>query len=167
MATIRSQLGHIQIVKPGYFEKGIADPYSFLLPAKSTETETIKQFPKVENVAQRLAFSGLSSHGDTTDSITANYTTTATPASAPGAYPITPVLVDPLGRLGNYNVTLNIGTLTVNPLFTVTTNVSPVWSASRCNSHCHSRRRHPLLPPPSAVTTGSRYAAGCLAAPCR
>ncbi|HSG22549.1 MAG TPA: FtsX-like permease family protein [Azonexus sp.] len=65
-STIRSQLGHIQIVKPGYFEKGIADPYSFLLPSKSHEIETIKQLPEVANVAQRLAFSGLSSHGDTT-----------------------------------------------------------------------------------------------------
>jgi hypothetical protein len=59
------------------------------------------------------------------DNITATYTTSASPASAPGGYPITPVLADPLGRLGNYNVTLNSGTLTVNPLYTVTTNVSP------------------------------------------
>ena len=65
-STIRSQLGHIQIVRPGYFEKGIADPYSFLLPAKSSEIEAIKQSPEVTNVAQRLTFSGLSSYGDTT-----------------------------------------------------------------------------------------------------
>lgn len=36
-ATIHAQLGHIQIVRPGYFEKGIADPYRFLLPEASTE----------------------------------------------------------------------------------------------------------------------------------
>ncbi len=65
-STIRSQLGHVQIVKPEYFVKGIADPYSFLLPAKSTELESIKQLPEVVSVAQRLAFSGLSSHGDNT-----------------------------------------------------------------------------------------------------
>lgn len=65
-STIRSQLGHIQIVKPGYFEKGIADPYSFLLPAKSLEIEKVKQLPEVTSVTQRLAFSGLSSHGDNT-----------------------------------------------------------------------------------------------------
>lgn len=65
-STIRSQLGHIQIVKPGYFEKGIADPYNYLLPASSQEFETIKLFPEVTSVAQRLAFSGLISHGDTT-----------------------------------------------------------------------------------------------------
>jgi hypothetical protein len=64
------------------------------------------------------------------DNITASYNTTANPASAPGGYPITPVLADPLGRLGNYNVTLNNGTLTVNPLYTVTTNVSPAGAGT-------------------------------------
>ena len=33
--AIHSQLGHIQIVRPGYYEKGIADPYAFLLPEQS------------------------------------------------------------------------------------------------------------------------------------
>ncbi|UCV24751.1 ABC transporter permease [Ferribacterium limneticum] len=65
-STIRSQLGHVQIVRPGYMEKGIADPYNFLLPAKSIEFEKIKDFPEVVSVAQRLAFSGLISHGETT-----------------------------------------------------------------------------------------------------
>lgn len=65
-STIRSQLGHIQLVKPGYMEKGIADPYNFLLPANSTEIEAIKHLPEVASVAQRLAFSGLVSHGETT-----------------------------------------------------------------------------------------------------
>ena len=68
-STIRSQLGHIQIVRPGYFEKGIADPYSFLLPAKSNEVEAIKQLPAVASVAQCPAFNGLSSHGATTVSL--------------------------------------------------------------------------------------------------
>jgi putative ABC transport system permease protein len=65
-STIRSQLGHIQIVKPGYLEKGIADPYSYLLPSHSEEFESISQNPKVVSIAQRLAFSGLASLGDTT-----------------------------------------------------------------------------------------------------
>ncbi len=65
-STIRSQLGHIQIVKPGYMEKGIADPYSFLLPANSSELQNIERTPDIVNVAQRLAFSGLLSHGDAT-----------------------------------------------------------------------------------------------------
>src|SRR5216684_2900455 len=37
-----------------------------------------------------------------------------------------------------------------------TVSVSPVWSAKRCNSHFHSRRRQPLLPPPSAVISSRR-----------
>ncbi|HEU5343776.1 MAG TPA: MBG domain-containing protein [Ktedonobacterales bacterium] len=47
------------------------------------------------------------------DPITARYATTTTLSSAPGTYPITPTLVDPSNRLGNYVVTLSNGTLTV------------------------------------------------------
>jgi putative ABC transport system permease protein len=65
-ATIHSQLGHIQIVRPDYFEKGIADPYAFLLPANSAEQKTVEQAPGVVSVTPRLAFSGLASHGDVT-----------------------------------------------------------------------------------------------------
>lgn len=64
--TIHSQLGHIQIVRPGYFEKGIADPYAFLLPEQSTEQATIEKLPGFRSMAPRLAFSGLVSRGDTT-----------------------------------------------------------------------------------------------------
>lgn len=65
-ATIRSQLGHIQIVRPGYFEKGIADPYAFLLPADSAEQKLVERTAGVASVTPRLAFSGLASHGDVT-----------------------------------------------------------------------------------------------------
>lgn len=65
-STIRSQLGHIQIVRPNYFEKGIADPYNFLLPSNSEELNRISKNPDVLTVAQRVAFSGLVSLGDTT-----------------------------------------------------------------------------------------------------
>ena len=64
--TIRSQLGHIQIVRPGYFEKGIPDPYSYLLPEQSIEQNVIKDMPGFSTLAPRLSFSGLISHGDTT-----------------------------------------------------------------------------------------------------
>ena len=47
------------------------------------------------------------------DPITATYSTTATPASDPGPYPITASLNDPAGKLANYSVTLNTGTLTI------------------------------------------------------
>ncbi|MBZ5523768.1 MAG: beta-propeller fold lactonase family protein, partial [Acidobacteriia bacterium] len=48
------------------------------------------------------------------DNITATYATTAVATSPVGTYPITPTLVDPAGALGNYTVTSNNGTLTVN-----------------------------------------------------
>lgn len=65
-ATIRSQLGHVQIVRPGYFEKGIADPYAFLLKSDSAEYQSVTAMPGVVSVTQRLAFSGLISSGDLT-----------------------------------------------------------------------------------------------------
>jgi len=65
-ATIRSQLGHIQIVRPGYFEKGIADPYAFLLPGKSGEEERLLGVPGVATLTPRLAFSGLISFNEAT-----------------------------------------------------------------------------------------------------
>lgn len=48
------------------------------------------------------------------DTITASFTTAATIASPPGTYPITAILNDPDGKLGNYAVTTNNGTLTIN-----------------------------------------------------
>lgn len=65
-ATIHSQLGHFQIVRPGYFEKGIADPYSFLLPANSGELTQLEKTSGVTSITPRLAFSGLASFGDVT-----------------------------------------------------------------------------------------------------
>lgn len=65
-ATIHSQLGHIQLVRPGFFDKGIADPYAYLLPARSSELQAVERLPGVVSVAQRLIFSGLASFGDTT-----------------------------------------------------------------------------------------------------
>ena len=65
-ATIHSQLGHMQIVRPGFFEKGIADPYAFLLPDQSPQQKTVEKVPGFQSLAPRLAFSGLISHGDTT-----------------------------------------------------------------------------------------------------
>ena len=64
--TIHSQLGHLQIVRPGFFEKGIADPYAFLLPERSAEEKTVESIPGFQGLAPRLSFSGLISHGDTT-----------------------------------------------------------------------------------------------------
>ncbi|HEX5128029.1 MAG TPA: FtsX-like permease family protein [Rhodocyclaceae bacterium] len=63
-ATIYSHLGHIQIVRPDYFQKGIADPYAYLLPEQSPELDLVRKRPEVQTLAPRLAFGGLISHGD-------------------------------------------------------------------------------------------------------
>jgi phospholipase C len=65
------------------------------------------------------------------DNITAVYSTTAIQGSAAGTYPITATLNDPDGKLANYTVTSNQGTLTVNQAETaVTTSASPSSSSA-------------------------------------
>jgi hypothetical protein len=49
------------------------------------------------------------------DPITATYSSIATASSSIGTYPITASLNDPSSKLGNYDVTLNEGTLTIGP----------------------------------------------------
>lgn len=49
----------------------------------------------------------------TADNVSATYATTATQTSDVGSYAITPTLVDPNARLGNYTVTPSAGTLTI------------------------------------------------------
>ena len=64
--TIQSQLGHLQIVRPGYHDAGKADPYSFLLPEVIPQLAPPNELHKIKAVAPRLTFSGLISHGDAT-----------------------------------------------------------------------------------------------------
>jgi len=64
--TIRSRLGHIQVVREGYRERGQADPFAYLLPQRSPVLDAIEALPHVVTVAPRLHFSGLASAGDTT-----------------------------------------------------------------------------------------------------
>ena len=65
-ATIHSQLGHVQITRPGYFSEGLGDPYSYLLPTRIDDSGTIRNLPGVKTIAPRLAFSGLLSKDDAT-----------------------------------------------------------------------------------------------------
>jgi putative ABC transport system permease protein len=65
-ATIHSQLGHAQIVRPDFFEKGIADPYAYLLPVDAGDLRALKALPGVVAITPRLVLSGLISHGDIT-----------------------------------------------------------------------------------------------------
>jgi putative ABC transport system permease protein len=57
--TIHSGLGHLQIVRSGYPERGMIDPFSYLLSAKSADRELVAASPHVVQVAPRLKFSGL------------------------------------------------------------------------------------------------------------
>lgn len=60
------------------------------------------------------------------DPITATFATAAVPMSPVGAYPITPTVLDPANRLGNYNVSLVNGTLSIVPeATTIAVAISP------------------------------------------
>lgn len=70
--TIQSQLGHVQVVRPGYFKAGAADPFAYLLPADPARARAIEETPGVKLVAPRLSVAGLISHGETTVSFLAD-----------------------------------------------------------------------------------------------
>jgi hypothetical protein len=61
-----TQLGHVQVTRPGYHEGGKADPFTFLLPDQSPALEAIRDKPEVKSVVPRLSFNGLISHGEST-----------------------------------------------------------------------------------------------------
>ena len=64
--------------------------------------------------AANPVFSGILSGVLNGDNILALYDSTTTPASAIGYYAITPSLIDPNNKVGNYEVTLSNGTLTIS-----------------------------------------------------
>ncbi len=70
--TIQSQLGHIQVVRPGYLKAGAADPFAFILPDTLPQRDAIAKLPGVKLVAPRLTVNGLISHGETTVSFLAD-----------------------------------------------------------------------------------------------
>ena len=65
-STIHSRLGHVQIVKRGYYENGVADPYQYLMADNTVPLAQLRALPHVKAVTPRLAFSGLISKGETT-----------------------------------------------------------------------------------------------------
>jgi putative ABC transport system permease protein len=64
--TIHSQLGHLQIVKPGYHDAGKANPHAFLLPETIPQLQAPNEAHTIKAIAPRLSFSGLISHGTAT-----------------------------------------------------------------------------------------------------
>jgi len=93
---------------------GAATPVSQTVTvAKAPLTVTVNSFTRGYGVANPT-LTGTLSGVVNGDNITVTYATTATITSDPGSYPITATLVDPGGRLANYNVTNTAGTLTVS-----------------------------------------------------
>ena len=70
-SAIQSQIGHVQVMRRGYLELGIGDPYRFLMPANSPQQDYLKELAHVREVVPLVNFSGLISHGDATVSFIA------------------------------------------------------------------------------------------------
>lgn len=66
-----TQIGHLQVVKPGYYENGQADPFAYLLPEQSPALSALQDVAGVNTITPRLEFNGLVSHGDNTLSFVA------------------------------------------------------------------------------------------------
>lgn len=60
------QFGHIQISRPGFQERGKADPMAYLMPETLEVREVLRSVPGVREVYPRVEFSGLIAHGDDT-----------------------------------------------------------------------------------------------------
>ena len=67
-STIRSQIGHIQLYRKGYSEKGAIAPYDYLIRDYAALRSVLLQIEHVKTVTARLGLSGLVSTGDTTTS---------------------------------------------------------------------------------------------------
>lgn len=68
---IRSFLGHLQVYKKGFSEKGVAKPFEYMINEPDQVLEAIRSRPHVRSATPRLEFSGLLSTGETTVSLLA------------------------------------------------------------------------------------------------
>jgi putative ABC transport system permease protein len=67
--VINTQLGHMQLYKKGYMEKGVAEPGKYFIKDPDSVEKAISVFPNVKYmrmVSNRLSFSGLISTGEKT-----------------------------------------------------------------------------------------------------
>ena len=71
-STIHSELGHIQVMRPGYLVAGVSDPFSYVLANNLPQSKQIEAMPGVKLVAPRLKVAGLISHGETSVSFIAD-----------------------------------------------------------------------------------------------
>ncbi len=63
---IHSFLGHIQVSKKGFYEKGASRPFEFMIDHPRRMMERILNLPHVRSVTPRLEFAGLLSNGENT-----------------------------------------------------------------------------------------------------
>lgn len=64
--TIRSQIGHIQLYRSGFSERGAIAPFDYMIGNYDEIRALLSQIPHVQDVMPRLGFSGLISTGETT-----------------------------------------------------------------------------------------------------
>lgn len=64
-ALIHSQSGHLQVTRPGYFERGARSPEKFLIDDAEAARKGILDVGGVQDVMGRLYFSGLINNGRT------------------------------------------------------------------------------------------------------
>ncbi|MFN4343265.1 MAG: ABC transporter permease [Azonexus sp.] len=64
-ALIHSQSGHLQIVKSGFFTYGSRSPEKFLITAPQQLKQDVAKLPEVQEVLERVSFSGLLNNGKT------------------------------------------------------------------------------------------------------
>ena len=62
-ATIRSQLGHLQVYRTGYYEQGSRRPFEYALERPAELASAIRGEPAVRDVMLRLNFSALLNNG--------------------------------------------------------------------------------------------------------
>jgi putative ABC transport system permease protein len=67
--VIHSHLGHIQVYKKGYLEKGSARPFDYMIENPDEIKKLISSLEHVKLITPRITFSGLMSTGENTVSV--------------------------------------------------------------------------------------------------
>ena len=62
-ATIHSQLGHVQVFRKGFYEKGTRSPEKFIIEDAEQIAQFAARMPEVDTALQRVSFAGLLNNG--------------------------------------------------------------------------------------------------------
>jgi putative ABC transport system permease protein len=118
-----SQLGHLQVSKPGYHEEGKADPHAYLLPESTPIADVLKHTSGVLTASPRIVFNGLISHGDSTLSFVAEGVDPATDPSTRNQNIVEGHALaanDPQGMLLGFGLAANLGVKTGDTIVLLT-----------------------------------------------